>query len=77
MELSREWARRGNHFAELFFQSDDPATFHYGPHDPEYTETLEWHNWATAQDADSEVFAKLIEIRAFRPKRVDCSVGGV
>lgn len=69
VELCREWTRKGNYLCDLWWQSGCDPNYQYDDSDARYTETIEWVDWCLLQDATSDLFSKIAEVRNFWPKR--------
>jgi hypothetical protein len=66
--VTREWARRGEFYFLMWYEEDMPAIFVYSDAMIEsYVPTLEWCEWATRQDVDSDEWALIEQVQNAAP----------
>ena len=74
--LSKEWARRGCFFMQMWLDAGSPRDFAYSTADAAgYAESMAFLEWACGVDADSDVMTRIVEMRAFRPHLLDAGPG--
>lgn len=70
VELSKEWARRGEYFMQVWIDAGSPEDFTYtDAHVEEYTEPMSFLEWACGVETDSETMSRIMELRRKRPVR--------
>ena len=64
MELSKECARRGEHYMGIWVEADSPDGFEYSDECIDsYQEALSFLDWACSVEIGSEAMARIVELR--------------
>ena len=64
--LAREWCMKGNHYFTAWMKSVGLERFR-NPEDHPYADSMEFLDWAVDVDVASHTWAKVMELRNFRP----------
>ena len=67
--LASEWARRLEHFVNVFYEHDERGDWDFSAEEHACSEDYDFLEWASEMDVDSEVFAAVVELRHFVPLR--------
>ena len=66
--VTREWAHRGEYYFLLWYEDGEADDFVYSAELLEsYVPTMEWVEWATRQEIDSDVWSCISEVESARP----------
>ncbi len=66
--VTREWARRGEFYFNMWYDEDKPAIFVYSDAMIEsYVPSMEWCEWATRQDVDSTEWGLIEQVQIAAP----------